>query len=356
MVGMGFGLGGGRGHLGFEALAEGGVEVSAAEDDGYFVGFGKLVGVEEGGGEGDGAAGLGDEPGDGQDDAHGGEDLVFGDGDDTVDKVQDMLEVEDAEALGAEAVADGSGGLGGGPLDEGFGVEAFLGVSGELRLDSPDLNAGVGESGCGGKLDGGGDAAEQAAAADGGENQVDGGELLDDFEAAGGLPGDDLGGVVGWNHGVAVEGDELFGFEAPVGGGGADLDDLGTQCASSGFLDLGGVAGHDDDGAGSEGAGGVGYALGVVAAGVGDDAAVELFGRKLRDHVVGSAKLEAADGLLALGFDVEVEVGLGKMGHAETGAGNAVEGRSDGYAGDAFAGGLYVSEGYEFGHGGILNS
>ena len=84
-------------------------------------------------------------------------------------KPEDVVEVECAEGLGAEAVADGAGGEGGGPFDEGAGVEGFFRVGREGGFGSPDLNAGidqaggVGEARLGGEFDGGGGAAEQAA-------------------------------------------------------------------------------------------------------------------------------------------------------------------------------------------------
>ena len=129
-------------------IMQGGVDVAAGEDDDCLVCGGELVGVEEGGGESDGAGGLGDEGGAGEQDAHGGEDLVFGDGDDARNVAEDVVEVEGAEGLGAEAVAEGAGGELGGPLDEGAGVEGFVGVGGEGGLGAPDLNVGVAEAGC----------------------------------------------------------------------------------------------------------------------------------------------------------------------------------------------------------------
>jgi hypothetical protein len=72
--------------------------------------------------------------------------------------------------------------------------------------------------------------------------------------------------------------DELVGFGEAVAGCGADVDDLGTHGESGGALDGGRVGGHDDDRFSADFAGGVGYALGVIAAGVGDDAASDSSG------------------------------------------------------------------------------
>jgi hypothetical protein len=68
---------------------------------------------------------------------------------------------------------------------------------------------------------------------------------------------------------------------------------------------LRGVRGHDDDGFSSDFAGGIGYSLGVVAAGVGDDAAGDLLGRELEDLVGRAADFESADGLQAFGFEID---------------------------------------------------
>ena len=125
--------------FGFEFGAEGGFEVAAGEDGDDLFGRRELVGVEERGGEGDGAGGFGGEVGGLQDEAEGGADLVFGDGDDAVDVLEDVLEVALAEGLGAEAIGEGAGGLGGGPLDKGAGVEGLFGVGGEGWFYAVDL-------------------------------------------------------------------------------------------------------------------------------------------------------------------------------------------------------------------------
>ena len=146
--------------LGEQLSAEVGVEVAAADDDGYLLGWWEFMRVVEGGGEGDSAAWLGDDTGGGEHEAHGVEDLVLGDAEEAVDVREDVLEVEPAEGLGAQAVGDGAGGIGGGPLDEAAGVEGGFGVGGEGGFGSPDLDARVSE------LDCGGDAADQASSAD----------------------------------------------------------------------------------------------------------------------------------------------------------------------------------------------
>src|ERR1700677_795463 len=104
---MAEGLDGCGGGFGFKLGAEGGVEVAAGDDDGDFAGgydSGKFERVEEGECDADCAGGFGDDVGGGEKDAKRGADFVFSDGDDAVDKLEDVLEVECAEGLGAEAV------------------------------------------------------------------------------------------------------------------------------------------------------------------------------------------------------------------------------------------------------------
>ena len=161
------------------------------------------------------------------------------------------------------------------------------------------------------------------------------GRCFDDFEAAGGLAGDDLLVVVGRDDDVAVLAHEFFGLGEALAGGDADVDDFGAEGERGGALDGGGVRGHDDDGLGADFAGGVGDALGVVAAGVGDDAAGDFFGRELEDLVGRAADFEAADGLQAFGLEPDllraVTGDVGEVGADERGL--------DGDVGDASGGG-----------------
>src|SRR5690606_25365420 len=111
------------------------------------------------GGGGDGAARLGDQaPGEGEV-ADGGADLVLGDGDDVVHVRLKVGEGQLGE-LGAQPVGDGAEGTGGIPDDEAAGGEALGGVGGQLGLDPDDPDRRPRG------LDGGGDAGDEAAAAD----------------------------------------------------------------------------------------------------------------------------------------------------------------------------------------------
>ena len=112
------------------------------------------------GGEGDGAGRLGDQVGVGEINLHRVENLLLRDGDNAVDVLENVLEVELAEGLGAEAVGDGAGSAAGGPLDEGFGFEGFLGISGNEGFRAEDLDVRVADAGFGGELDAGGGTAE----------------------------------------------------------------------------------------------------------------------------------------------------------------------------------------------------
>ena len=100
------------------------------------------------------------------------------------------------------------------------------------------------------------------------------GQIFENLEAYGALSGDDLFVVVGRDDDVSVLGGEFFSFGLALVGAGADDDDFCAEFGSGLALDGRCVVGHDDDAFDLERAGGVGNALGVVAAGVGDDASV----------------------------------------------------------------------------------
>jgi hypothetical protein len=176
-------------------------------------------------------------------------------------------------------------------------------------------------------FDGGGHAGEQAAAADGARTRSTSGARLDDFEAACGLAGDDLAVVVGRDDDVAVLADKLVGFGQALARGYADVDDFRAHGERGGALDGWGVGRHDDDRFRSHFARGIGYALGVVAAGVGDDAAGDFFGRELEDFVGGAADFEGADGLEGFGFEVDF---LARAVAAEAGERGADQRGADG--------------------------
>src|SRR5579872_7336813 len=228
--------------------------------------------MEDESGGGDGTAGLGDGVPIGAQIFHGLSDFVFGDRDDIFHVSADVFEVDRADALGAEPIGERAGDLLGRELDDFALTKASLGVGGEFGFDTDDFDFGTGE------LDCGGDARYEASAADGGEDSFDVGQLFENFEADGTLSGDDLFVVVGRDDDVSVVGGEFFGFGFALVRSGADQDNFRAELRSGFTFDRGRVVGHDDHGLCLEGAGGIGDALGVVAAGVGDDAFFALVG------------------------------------------------------------------------------
>ena len=99
------------------------------------------------------------------------------------------------------------------------------------------------------------------------------------------------------------------------------------------LLDLRSIVRHDDNGLCAEGTCSISNTLGMIAAGVGDDPHAQRLGRQLRHHVVGPPQLEAADGLLALRLDIDIEVRFGELCHSQTGPLQPVEWRSYRYPG-----------------------
>ncbi len=93
-------------------------DVAAADDRYVQLRLRQFFGVEDESGGGDGAAGFGHGGGIGAQIFHGLADFVFGHGDDVVDVRADVLEVDGADALGAEPVGDCAGDLLGGELDD----------------------------------------------------------------------------------------------------------------------------------------------------------------------------------------------------------------------------------------------
>ena len=81
------------------------------------------------------------------------------------------------------------------------GVAGFAGAEhgGQaLGLNADDADLGIGF------LEGAGDAADEAAAADGDDDGFEVGNLLEEFEADGALAGDDFGVVEGMDEGAAL--------------------------------------------------------------------------------------------------------------------------------------------------------
>ncbi len=86
--------------------------------------------------------------------------------------------------------------------------------------------------------------------------------------------------------------------------GGPTEDDFPTLALDALDLDAGSVVRHDDHRPASEAAGGEGYGLAMIAAGVGDDPG-RPFGRRQKGNgVVGASGLEGTDWLLLLALEV----------------------------------------------------
>src|SRR6185369_4585756 len=135
----------------------------------------------------------------------------------------------------------------------------------------------------------------EAAAADGDDDDVDVGEVLEDLEADGALAGDDVGVVVGRDEGHGPFGDELPGDGLACGLG--DEDDLGAVAAGRFDLQRGRHVGHDDGDGDAEGPAGVGEGLAVVAGGVRDHAGAAAVEVEAVQGVRRAAELEGADRL-----------------------------------------------------------
>jgi len=174
-------------------------------------------------------------------------------------------------------------------LDHGVGVDG-------LYADDADLGAQL--------LDVGGHAGNQAAAADGDEDGVDGtGVLAQDLHAYGALAGDDVRVVEGVDEGELFLRLQLLGVVVGVGEAFAVQHDFGLAGKNGVDLELGGGDRHDDDGPAAHALGRQRDALGVVARGGGDDAALERLGREVGHLVVGTPQLEAENGLGVFPFE-----------------------------------------------------
>ena len=77
---------------------------------------------------------------------HGLADFVFGHGDDVVDKTLHVIEVDGADALGAQSVGDGACDLVSGVAHDFPGAQAGLCVGGEFWFDSEDVDRGLGRA------------------------------------------------------------------------------------------------------------------------------------------------------------------------------------------------------------------
>ena len=177
-------------------------------------------------------------------------------------------------------------------------------------------------------------AAEKAAAADGGKDEVEIGNFFEKFKSDGTLAGNDEDVVVGMDH-VRVRffgdfaGGGLAGFES-----GRAEGDLAAVGANRGVFGSGRVGGHDDPCRYSADLSGAREGCAVIAGGVGHYAVARLVIGEGEDGVGGAANFEGA-GLLEV-FTLEEELGAGGFVEVFGGEdGSAVDLGSDALEGGA---------------------
>jgi hypothetical protein len=159
-------------------------------------------------------------------------------------------------------------------------------------------------------LDGAGNAADEAASADGDDDGLEVGHLLQQLQADGALSGDD---------GVVIEGveeDEAFGVAAAAGfiDGFVEIvaveDDFGSVVAGRGDFDQRREDGHADLRADAVLGGVIGDGLGMIAGGGGDDAAGAFVRGHGEDSVESAALLKGACHVEIFHLQIERVVGV----------------------------------------------
>ena len=192
-------------------------------------------------------------------------------------------------------------------------------------------------------LDGAGDAADEAAAADGDDDGFEVRNLVEEFEADGSLPGDHFVVVEGMQEGEAVGVALADGFGAGFVVVGAVEDDFRAVAGGGGDLDQRRHQRHDDARADAVLAGVEGDGLGVIAGAGGDDAAAALVVGEGEDLVERAALFEGAGALQVVELEEDLLAGhLGKPGGVARGrevdvAADALLRGADGVEGDGQA-------------------
>ncbi len=176
-----------------------------------------------------------------------------------------------------------------------------------------------------GFLEGAGDAADEAAAADGDDDGFEVVDLLEEFEADGSLPGHDEWVVEWMDEGHAFGFATAGGFLAGLVVVGAVQDDLRAEAAGGLHFDERRGERHHDDGADAALGGVMRDALGVIAGAGGDDAASGLLGGERGDVVECAALLEAAGHLQVFELEEDALAGLAGEG-LRARAGRVVDG------------------------------
>jgi hypothetical protein len=203
------------------------------------------------------------------------------DGNDLVDVAGDEGEGDVAGAADGDAVGNGCLSVDG-DGSAGFACAKHGGQA--LGLDTDDADFWVG------LLEGAGDAADEAAAADGDHDGFNVWDLFEEFEADGSLTADDHGIIEWMDEGATFFDAAAEGFIAGFVVTFAMKDDFGSVGAGGGDLDLRRGEGHDDLGADAARGCVEGYTLGVIAGAGGDDSALA-FGFAQREELVEGAAL-----------------------------------------------------------------
>ena len=227
----------------------------------------------------------------------GGGDLVLTDRDNVVHVLAHHVKGRLTGRLDRNAVGKGHGGVQRLVL---VVVERVLHAGGTRRLHAVDFYLGTQA------LDGKRHAGNQTAAADGHDDRIHIGQLVEDLQADGSLPRDDQLVVIGVDEGHAGLLLQFHGAVMGVVVGALDQLDLCAQPLGAFHFHNGGTIRHTDNALDAHAGGGQRHALRVVARRAGDDALGTFFRRKLADFVVRAAHLEAAGDLQVLSFQVEV--------------------------------------------------
>ena len=135
-------------------------------------------------------------------------------------------------------------------------------------------------------------------------------ELVENLQADGALPGDDVRVVEGVGEGVALLPAEALSLLSRVVVHAGDQHHPGAVALRGLHLADRGPGGHADDGGDAQPGGGKGDALGVVPGGAGDDAPLRLLFGEGADFVEGPPELEGAGELQILRLDVKVPAQL----------------------------------------------
>lgn len=203
-----------------DARQQGDVDIAAGEQEDDFL-AGKVEGTSlHGGGKGDGGGAFDDGLFQFEETEDGLGNLGFVDEHEMIEDFFGDLETEDTDLPDGQAVSECRSG---GDADRKITIERDFEGGGGCGFDADDLNGGFE------RFDGGTDAGEEPAAADGDEDGVKVGKLFEEFQANSALAGDDVGVVETRDEGEMSIGRELLGIVIRVIERVALLDNLGTE-------------------------------------------------------------------------------------------------------------------------------